>query len=116
MKLKKGDTVKVLIGKDKGKEGTVEKIFRKAQSVLIPGVNEFKRHVKSREKNTASRQGGQKSEIITITKPLLAANVALVCPRCKKPTRIGYKILNNLPAGKAGKKVRICRKCGKAID
>lgn len=102
MKLKKGDTVKILIGKDKGKAGQVEKIFRSSDSVLIPGVNEYKRHVKSRER-------GQKSEIVTITKPVPAANVALICPKCKKPTRIGYKTIN-------GKKVRICKKCGKAID
>ena len=103
MKIKKGDTVKVLIGKDKGKTGQVEKIFLKIESVLIPGVNEFKRHVKSRERN-------QKSEIITITKPLPVANVALICPKCKKPTRVGYLIK------KDGNKVRVCRKCGKEID
>ena len=102
MKIKKGDTVKVLIGKDKGKEGKIEKIYPKGNRVLILGVNEYKRHVKSRAKN-------QKSEIITITKPLPVSNVALVCPKCKKPTRVGYKITNN-------KKVRICRKCGKEID
>lgn len=102
MKLKKGDNVKILIGKDKGKTGQIERILPKTESVLILGVNEFKRHVKSRTRN-------QKSEIITITKPVPLANVALVCPKCKKPTRIGYKIENN-------KKLRICRKCGKEID
>ncbi len=102
MKIKKGDKVKILIGKDKGKTGEIERIFLKVDSVLVPGVNEFKRHIKSRAKN-------QKSEIITITKPIPAANVALVCPKCKKPTRIGYKITG-------GKKVRICRKCKKVID
>src|SRR3972149_5965723 len=101
MKIKKGDIVKVLIGKDKGKTGQVEKVFRKIERVLVPGVNEFKRHVKSRARN-------QKSEIITITKPLPIANVALVCPKCKKPTRIGFQI-------EKGKKIRICKKCSKAI-
>lgn len=109
MKIKKGDNVKILIGKDKGKVGQVEKVFPKIERVLIPLVNEFKRHIKSRAKN-------QKSEIITITKPIPVANVALICPKCKKPTRVGYKITNGLPAGKAGKKNRICRKCGKDID
>ena len=103
MKLKKGDNIKVLIGKDKGKTGQVERIFRKTKRVLVPGVNEYKRHVKSRARN-------QKSEIITITKPLPVANVALICPKCHKPTRIGFEIK------KDGKKVRICRKCGKEID
>ena len=102
MKIKKGDTVKVLIGKDKGKEGNIEKIYLSREQVLIAGVNEYKKHIKSRARN-------QKSEIVTITKPLPISNVALVCLKCKKPTRIGWEILK-------GKKVRICRKCGKEID
>ena len=115
MKIKKGDTVKVLIGKDKGKTGKIERVLPKDDRVLIAGVNEFKRHVKSQAQNPASlasrsgRQGGQKSEIVTITKPLPASNVALICPKCKKVTRIGFKI-------EKGKKVRICRKCKKEID
>jgi len=103
MKIKKGDTVKVLIGKDKGKEGKIEKIYPKGNRVLILGVNEYKRHVKSRARN-------QKSEIITITKPIPISNVAIVCPKCGKPTRIGFEVK------KDNKKVRICRKCGKEID
>jgi len=109
MKIRKGDTIKVLIGKDKGKTGQVERIFPKTRGVLILSVNEYKRHVKSRARNPASRQGGQKSEIITITKPLPISNVALICPKCKKPTRIGFQI-------EKGKKIRICKKCSKAID
>ncbi len=109
MKLKKGDTVKILIGKDKNKEGKVEKIYLRDNLVLILGVNEFKRHVKSRAGNPASRQGGQKSEIITITKPLPASNVALICPKCKKATRVSFKIEKD-------KKIRICAKCRKEID
>ncbi|MBI4092167.1 MAG: 50S ribosomal protein L24 [Candidatus Levybacteria bacterium] len=102
MKIKKGDSVRVLIGKDKGKEGKIEKIYPKGNRVLILGVNEYKRHVKSRARN-------QKSEIITITKPIPISNVALVCPKCKRPTRIGWRV-------EKGKKVRICRKCLKTID
>jgi large subunit ribosomal protein L24 len=102
MKIKKGDKVKILIGKDKGKIGEVEKVFTKAGSILVPGVNEFKRHVKSRARN-------QKSEIMTITKPVPVSNSALICPKCNKPTRVGYRI-------EKGKKLRICRKCKKAID
>lgn len=103
MKIKKGDNVKVLIGKDKGKVAPVEAIYPAREMVLIAGVNEFKRHVKSRAQN-------QKSEIVTITKPLPVSNVALICPKCKKPTRIGFEIK------KDGKKVRVCRKCNKEID
>ena len=102
MKIKKGDTVKVLIGKDKDKEGKIEKIYPKGNRVLILGVNEYKRHVKSRARN-------QKSEIITITKPLPVSNVAILCPKCKKPTRVGFRIEKD-------KKIRVCAKCRKDID
>lgn len=101
MKLKKEDEVIVLKGKDKGKKGKIEKVFAKADLVLIPGINLYKRHKKGRMQN-------QKSEIIEITKPLKAENVSLVCPSCHQPTRIGYKIDNK-------EKLRICKKCGKNI-
>lgn len=102
MKLKKGDTIKVLIGKDKGKTGKVERLNPEKNMVLIENINQFKRHVKAKAQN-------QKSEIVTITKPLQAGNVALICPSCKKMTRIGFKL------DKAGKKVRVCKKCNKEI-
>jgi large subunit ribosomal protein L24 len=97
MKLKKGDSVLVVRGKDSGKKGTVEKVFSKESKVLVEGVNQYKRHMKA-------RMQGQKSEIITITKPLPVANVQIVCPKCKKQTRVGYKMLKD-------EKVRICKKC-----
>ena len=101
MKLKRNDEITILRGKDKGKKGKIEKIFPKTDMVLIPGVNLYKRHHKSRVQN-------RKSEIIEITKPLSVSNVALVCPNCHKRTRIGYKYENK-------EKVRICRKCKKKI-
>jgi large subunit ribosomal protein L24 len=104
MKLKKGDNVKVVLGKDKGKTGKIEKVFSKTGKVVIAGVNEFKRHLKARTQ-------GQKSEIVTVTKPLALQNVALICPSCKLPTRIGYKM--DKPTG--GDKIRFCRKCSKKI-
>jgi large subunit ribosomal protein L24 len=97
MKLKSGDTVNIVRGKDNGKSGTIQKVFTKELKVLVEGVNQVKRHVKS-------RVPGQQSEIITLTKPLPVANVRLVCPKCKKPTRVGYKMLKD-------EKVRICKKC-----
>ena len=103
MKIKKGDTVKILMGKDAGKTGKVEVVKMSLDSVIIPGINEFKRHVKSRVQN-------EPSEITTITKPILASKVALICPKCKKPTRVGFML------NKSGKKVRICRKCKKEIE
>jgi len=102
MKLKKGDTVKILIGKDKNRESTIERIYPTSGKVLVNGVNQYKRHVKGQAQ-------GAKSEITTITKPLPASNVALICPSCKKSTRIGFEM-------KDGKKVRVCRKCGKSIS
>lgn len=101
MKLKKGDTVTIVKGKDSGKKGLVQKVFTKEAKVLVEGVNQYKRHVKGRVQ-------GQKSEIITLTKPLAVANIQLVCPKCKKPTRVGYKFLKD-------EKVRICRKCSAEI-
>lgn len=101
MKLKKGDKVKIMIGKDHGKEGAIEKVWPKSGRVTIPGINIIKRHLKSRGQ-------GNPGGIIDVVRPLPEANVALVCPKCKKVTRVGYKLLKDT-------KVRICRKCGQEI-
>lgn len=100
MKLKKGDEVKVIRGKDKGKTGKIEKVISKTK-VLVEDVNQYKRHLKRRSEK-------QQSQIITITKPLPIYNVSLICPTCKLPTRVGFRI-----EGK--EKIRICKRCGKAI-
>lgn len=97
MRLLKGDEVKVVTGKDAGKTGKVQKVFTKEDKVVVDGVNQYKRHMKARSAN-------QQSEIITLTKPLPVANVALLCPKCKKQTRIGYGM-------KKDKKIRVCKKC-----
>ncbi len=101
MKLKKGDTVLVTTGKDKGRKGKVEKTFPKAGTVIVGGINVFKRHMKKRDEK---RQGG----IIDITKPIDVSKLALVCPKCSQPTRIGYLVTR-------GEKERICRKCEQKI-
>lgn len=85
MKLRKGDLVLVTTGKDKGKTGKIEKVFAKEMTVVVEGLNQFKKHMKAKTQ-------GQKSEIITITKPLGVSKVALIDPKTKKPTRVGYKI------------------------
>lgn len=95
-KLKKGDTVEVLLGKDRGKQGVVESIKGKDKKIIITGVNLFKRHVK--------KQGQIEGGIIEIAKPVNLSNIALVCPKCKKLTRVGFKFTDS-------GKVRICKKC-----
>lgn len=100
LKFKIGDTVKVTTGKDKGRSGEIEKIDLKRASILIPGINVYKKHVKGSQ--------GQKGGIYDIPKPLAFSKIALVCPKCKKETRVGFKLAGS-------EKVRICRKCGKEI-
>lgn len=100
MKIKKGDKVKVLLGKDRGKEGVVEYVMAKENRVFVGGVNLYKRHVR--------KQGELQGGIIDIPKPVDISNIALVCPNCNKLTRVGYKINGDT-------KIRICRKCGKEI-
>jgi len=100
MKLKKGDEVKVIRGKDKGKTGKIERVVSKTK-VLIANVNQYKRHLKRRSEK-------QQSQIITITKPLPLYNVSLICPTCKLPTRVRFGIDGD-------QKIRICKKCEKAI-
>jgi large subunit ribosomal protein L24 len=101
MKLKKGDTVIVTLGKDKGKKGKVEKVFPKTHFILVGGVNISKRHMKKRDEKNP---GG----IVDMPKPLADSKVALVCPKCGKQTRIGYFV-------NKGEKIRICRKCEQKI-
>lgn len=103
MKLKKGDKVKVLIGKDKGREGEIEKLFPKTEKITITGINMYKKHVRPQTRKDQAAGG-----IIDIVRPLLASKVALICPKCHKQTRVGQQIFSD------GKK-RICRKCKEAI-
>lgn len=101
LKLKIGDTVKIVSGKDKGREGKVEKIFLKDSTVLVPGINVYKKHVKGVQ--------GKKGGIYDIPRPLSFAKLTLLCPKCKKPSRVGFKLMG-------GEKLRVCKKCGREID
>ncbi len=102
MKLKVKDTVKVTAGKDKGKTGKVKNTFPKINRVLVEGINKYKKHMKSQGQ-------GKPGGIVDFERPLPLASVALICPTCKQPTRVGYKTL------KSGSKERICRKCEATI-
>ncbi len=99
-KIRKGDEVKVMLGKDNGRTGIVERILAKDGKVLVAGINQFKRHVRK----VQDMEGG----VITISKPVNLSNVELVCPSCKKATRVGFKV-------EGDSKVRICKKCQKEI-
>ncbi len=101
MKIKKGDNVLVTAGKAKGKMGPVLRVMRDTDRVTIDGVNLFKKFVKSRTPGTAAQQ-------IEIPRSINISNVALVCPSCKKATRIGYKIDGDT-------KSRFCKKCNATI-
>jgi len=102
MKLRKGDRVKVLSGKDKGKEGTIARVIPEKNRVIVDGVNVVKKHQKSSQR---VRQGG----IIDRDMPVNASNVAIVSPADGKPTRIGYRIDDD------GNKHRICKRTGSDI-
>lgn len=102
MKIKKGDKVKILAGKDKGKAGKVLQIFSTRNKISVEGINLL-------FKNMRPRKQGEKGQRIQFPAPLSVSNVALICPKCGKVTRIGYKKLDNK------KKTRICIKCKEAI-
>ncbi|MEK7464904.1 MAG: 50S ribosomal protein L24 [Patescibacteria group bacterium] len=101
MKIRKGDTVKILSGKDRGKRGQVSRVFSERDRILVQGVNVKKKHRRARRQD-------RKGEIILLPAPIAASAAQVVCASCGKPTRIGYRI-------DAGKKVRVCKKCGKTL-
>ena len=102
MKIKKGDNIMVISGKDRGKTGVIERVLTKTDKVVIAGVAMAKRHLKPSRQNP---QGG----IITMPAPIAVSNVMLVCPHCGKPVRIAHKV-------GAEMKERICRKCQGNLD
>jgi large subunit ribosomal protein L24 len=102
LKIRKGDRVRVLSGKDRGKEGEVMRALPREGKVIVDGVNVAR---KSQRPTRTTQQGG----IIDKDMPIQVSNVALVCPSCGKPTRVGYKI------DAAGDKARVCKKCGGEI-
>ena len=97
MKLKKGDNVKVLAGKDRGKTGTVLKAFPDEDRIQIEGLNVFKKRSKPRKQ-------GEKGQVVAVSRPLAASKVMIICPNCKSPTRMGGRV-------EGSRKVRYCKKC-----
>ena len=100
-KIHKDDTVQVLAGKDKGKQGKVVRVVSKKDAVIVSGVNMVKKAMKRRSQQDA---GG----IAEVEAPIHISNVGIVCPKCKRPVKIGYKLDGD-------KKIRVCRKCGEAL-
>jgi large subunit ribosomal protein L24 len=101
MKIKKGDNVLIIKGKDRGKSGKVIKALPRENKVVIEGLNLVKKHIKPRKQ-------GEKGKIIEIPRPIYVSNVKLICPNCNKATKIGYKI-------EGEEKFRICKKCQSKI-
>ncbi len=102
MSIKKGDTVVVLSGKDKGKKGEVIGVFPKDGKVVVEKINMVSRHTKPRRQ-------GETGGIIQKEAPLYACKVQRVCPKCHEATRPAHKVLAD------GSKVRVCKKCGAEI-
>ena len=102
MKIRKGDTVQVIAGKDLGKVGEVTRVIPETDRIIVDGVNVAKRHQRA---TNATMQGG----IIDKDMPLHVSNVAIICSSCESTSRIGYRFEGD------GTKVRVCRKCGKDL-
>jgi large subunit ribosomal protein L24 len=102
MKLRKGDHVRVIAGKDVGKEGDITRVYPETERVIVDGINIAKRHTRA---TGQTMQGG----IIDKDMPLHVSNLAIVCSACGSPTRVGYRFDPD------GTKFRICRKCGKDL-
>jgi large subunit ribosomal protein L24 len=100
--VKKSDTVLVIAGKDKGKIAKVSGVSNKSKRVLVEGVNIV-------SKNKKAKTAQEKSTIVKVEAPIDVSNVMIVCPQCKKATRVAHKIVN-------GHKVRICKHCGASLD
>lgn len=101
MKVKKGDEIIITAGKDRGRKSKILRVFPKENKVLVEGVNLRKKHQRP-------RKSGEKGQIVEIPAPLDISNVKLICPKCGKAVRVGFKVLEK-------KKYRVCKKCGQEI-
>ncbi|MBN2831152.1 MAG: 50S ribosomal protein L24 [Candidatus Omnitrophica bacterium] len=102
LKIRKGDTIRVTKGKDKGKTGKVLAVYLSLEKALVEGINLAKKH---KRQTRQEEKGG----IVSIEMPLSIANIALICKSCNRPTRVGFSIL------KDGSKARICKACKEVL-
>ena len=120
LRIKKGDEVRVIAGKDKGKSGKVLRAFPKKNKVLVEGVNMIIRHTKARQTGRTTRTGMQEvleGGRIEKPAPMFAPKVMLICPSCQRPTRVGYGFKDGA-AKLSSRKFRLCKHpdCAKKID
>jgi len=101
MKIKKGDQIIVISGKDRGRKGKVIESFPQKSKLVVEGINLRKKHVKP-------KKSGEKGQVVTVPASFDASNVKIICPKCGKSVRIGYKVENK-------RKYRVCKKCGVEI-
>lgn len=101
MRIKKGDTVLIVSGKDKGRTGKVLRALPGGEKIMVEGINLRKRHVRP-------RKSGEKGQIVEISAPMNISNAKFICSKCGKATKVGYKLGEK-------EKYRICKKCGQRI-
>ncbi len=101
MKIRKGDNVKITVGKDRNKSGKVLKVFPQKGKVTIEGLNLYKKHVRPKTE-------GEKGQTVLVPRPIDVSNVMLICQSCSKTARVGYRF-------EEGNKVRYCKRCGAPI-
>jgi large subunit ribosomal protein L24 len=106
MNIKKGDKVKILAGKDKGKTGKVLQVFPDGKRASVEGLNLLIKHMRPRRQ-------GDKGQRIEFPAPLNLSNLMLVCPKCGKPTRVSFKMVDY---GDKKKKLRACKKCNQTVE
>lgn len=107
MKIKKNDKVKIIAGKDKGKTGKVLQVFSSTNRASVEGLNLLVKHLRPNRR-------GEKGQRVEFPAPLDISNLLLVCPKCNKPAKVGYKLVEG--EGKLRKKYRVCKKCEQTID
>ena len=105
-RIKRGDTVEVIAGKDRGVQGEVLRVLPKVNRVVVERVNVVRKHQRPMQAGRSQVQPG----IIEFEAPIDLSNVMLICTQCRESTRVGYRINED------GQKVRVCRKCGQDID
>ena len=121
LKIRKGDTVHVLAGKDRGKQGRVLEARPDERRVVVENLNVIKRHTRPKPIQSPSRMGGQQitpGGVIDKAAPIPISNVMLVCPTCNRPTRVGYVTRAAEQQDEDAVKVRVCKRadCGEVID